>query len=141
MAIKKNRHQRYAKEVDYQVGARKSYPVSATKVWDYLISLKGLKVWLGSVDPNKLLSKEYFQTGGGDEGKLRVFKPYSHLRMNWKHSCWENLSTLQIRVTPNKSKTTVSFHQEKLKDNRQRKDMKAYWQHVLKQLEKELENV
>ncbi|KAA3638180.1 MAG: ATPase, partial [Bacteroidetes bacterium] len=102
------------RDVGFQVGARKTFAVSLEKAWDFLVSENGTRLWLDEIDIDKIELKTEFSTPNGFTGKITVFKPYSHLRMQWRHPDWENTSTLQIRTIPNKNKTIISFHQEKL---------------------------
>ncbi len=114
------------KDVGFQFGIRKTIPVSNEKVWDFLFSENGLKIWLGKLNSELELKKE-FKTENGITGFVRVFKPNSHIRLNWKPKTWENMSTVQIRVIGNETKTTIAIHQEKLLNSEQRNEMKEYW--------------
>lgn len=42
--------------------------------------------------------EKQFKIENGIEGSVRVLKPYSHIRLNWKKKGWENISTVQVRV-------------------------------------------
>jgi uncharacterized protein YndB with AHSA1/START domain len=121
------------KDAGYQFGIRKTFPVSVEEAWDFMFSKKGLKTWLGDLDQD-LMVKNPFKTGNGISGVVRILKPYSHIRMNWKKKPWNNISTLQIRFIRDNSKTTISFHQEKLKDSMQREEMKRYWNGKIEEL-------
>ena len=123
------------KDVGWQFGLRKTLPYSQAYLWDFMFSEKGLKIWLGEFD-EELEIKKPFKTKAGIEGFVRVFKPYSHIRLNWKKKNWENLSTVQVRVMGNQEKATISFHQEKLSDNLQREEMKKYWNEKMVKIEK-----
>ena len=125
------------KDVGFQFGIRKTFPVSTEKVWDFLFSKNGLKIWLGKLK-NELEIKKEYETENGITGLVRVFKANSHIRLNWKPKNWENMSTIQIRVIGNQEKTTVAIHQEKLLNSEQRSEMKDYWNIVIKKLETEI---
>ena len=125
------------KDVGFQFGIRKTISVSTEKVWDFLFSKNGLKIWLGTLKGDLELKKE-FKTKNGITGFVRVFKPNSHIRLNWKPKTWENISTVQIRVIENNEKTTIAIHQEKLLNNEQRNEMKYYWTKVLNKLTTEI---
>ena len=107
------------KDVWFQFGIRITAPVSTEKVWDFLFSENGLKIWLGNLKSELELKKE-FETENGIKGLLRVFKPNSHIRLNWKPKTWGNMSTVQIRVLRNENKTTIAIHQEKSLNSEQR---------------------
>lgn len=122
------------KDVGWQFGLRKTLPYSQKYLWDFMFSDKGLKIWLGELN-EKLETKKAYKTNAGTEGFVSVFTPYSHIRMNWKKKDWENVSTVQVRVMGNHEKATISFHQEKLLDNKQREEMKRYWNKKMTEIE------
>ena len=125
------------KDVGWQFGLRKTLSLSQESVWDFMFSEQGLKIWLGELE-QELEVKKHYKTKSGIDGLIRVFKPYFHIRMNWKKQNWDNLSTLQVRVMGDNKKATISFHQEKLLDNKQREEMKAYWNEKITEIEKVL---
>ncbi len=122
------------KDVGWQFGLRKTFPYSQEYLWDFLFSDKGLKIWLGELDEEFGIKKNY-KTKEGLEGLVRVFTPYSHIRMNWKKKNWENVSTVQVRVIGNQEKATISFHHEKLLNKNQREEMKLYWNKKMTEIE------
>jgi len=126
------------KDVGFQFGIRKTIPISTEKVWDFLFSENGLKIWLGNLKSELELNKE-FETENGITGLLRVFKPNSHIRVNWKLKTWENMSTVQIRVIGDENKTTIAIHQEKLLNSLQRNEMKEYWNKIIEKLTNKIE--
>ena len=126
------------KDVGFQFGIRRTISVSSEKVWDFLFSKKGLKIWLGNFNDELELKKE-LKTQDGITFFVRVFKPNSHIRLNWKPETWGNISTLQIRIIRNNEKTTIAIHQEKLLNDEQRNEMKSYWTKIIEQLRSELE--
>ena len=125
------------KDVGFQFGVRKTMPLSAKKVWDFLFSENGLKIWLGKLNTDLELKKE-FETENGTTGFVRVFNPNSHIRLNWKPKAWDNMSTLQIRVIGDENKTTIAIHQEKLLNPEQRTEMKKYWTEIVEKLRTEM---
>ncbi len=126
------------KDAGFQIGARKTFPVSLEKAWDFVVSDEGTRLWLDTTDLSKIEIKSEFVTPNGYYGKITVLKPFSHLRMQWKHPDWNSPSILQIRTIPSKEKTTISFHQEKLASPEQREMMKVHWHSVLEAFEKAL---
>lgn len=128
------------KDVGFQVGVRKTFPVSAEKAWEYLFSDEGLTIWLGKLKSGDFEITQAYQTTDGKEGVIKVFKELSHIRLTWKEKEWTNVSTVQIRVINAKDKTTISFHQEKLLYSKQRKEMKRYWDNVIEKLAKQFSN-
>ena len=98
-------------DVGFQFGIRKTFSVSTEKAWDFLFSENGVNIWLGKLK-NELEIKKGYETGNGTKGLVRVFKPNSHIRLNWKPKNWKNMSTVQIRVIENGEKSTIAIHQE-----------------------------
>jgi len=82
------------KDAGFQIGVRKTFPVSAEAAWDFLFSDEGLTVWLGNIKATDIDTDIAYKTKNGTEGKVLVFKPLSHIRMTWKKKEWNNISTL-----------------------------------------------
>jgi len=111
------------KNSDWQFGIRKTFAYAQGYLWDFMLSEKGLKIWLGNLE-NELKIKKNYKTKSGIEGLVKVFIPYSHIRMSWKKKYCGNTSIVQVRVIGNHEKPTISLHQEKLLNNKQREEMK-----------------
>lgn len=114
------------KDVGFQFGLQKTFSVEFEKMWDFMFDGKGLEIWLGKLEYDLAIDKN-FQTKDGIEGFVRVFKHHSHIRINWKKKAWKNMSIVQVRVIKKDNKSLISFHQEKLIDAKQRDEMKSYW--------------
>ncbi len=127
----------FTKDVGFQFGIRKTLPVSKENVWRFLFSKSGLITWLGEILEEIEIGKS-FKTKDGVEIFVRVFHPFSHIRLDWKKKEWDNFSRIQIRVIEKGSKTTIRFHQEKLIDSKQRKEMKEYWTKVINKISDQL---
>lgn len=126
------------RDAGFQIGVRKTFAVPVETVWSFLLSEAGLATWLGKISLENFELGKPYKTEGGIEGKVTVIKPTSHVRLTWKPKHWTNTSALQIRVIPSKEKTTISFHQDKLLDSRQRDEMKKYWDGVVIKIENEI---
>lgn len=122
------------RDAGFEMGIRRTLNVSPDEVWRFMFSERGRQIWLGDVVAGAFLPDSSWVTADGISGQLRVLKPDSHFRMTWQARQWANVSTLQVRVIPNKGRTTLSFHQEKLADAAQREMMLAHWERVLLQL-------
>lgn len=61
------------KDSGYQVGARKTYAVSIEEAWDFLVSERGLNLWLGTINPEVIKVKKTFETAEAAQGKMTVF--------------------------------------------------------------------
>ncbi|TCZ80755.1 SRPBCC domain-containing protein [Paenibacillus albiflavus] len=116
----------------YQVGVRRTLPISQEQAWAFLTSDEGLKLWIGTVSSMSFSEGETFQSTEGISGQFRVVKPYQQLRLRWEKREWREPSTLQIRLLSNQlDKTTISFHQEHLDHASTREQMKLHWENVL----------
>ena len=118
----------------YQFGIRRTVPVSAEEAWYRLFSPAGMKLWLGKGDFDNLQLDKVYETTDGISGRIRLIVPGSHIRMNWKKEKWPNDSILQIRIINKGNRSTISFHQEKLLDAEQRKEMKAFWEKKIRKV-------
>lgn len=128
------------KDVGFQIGVRKTIAVAPQKAWDFLTSAEGFKLWLGELSSWQLEKGARYKTAEGTVGEFRVVNPGpgGHLRLTWQPSDWDNPSTVQVRVIPNKEKTTISFHQEHLDGPETREAMRQRWQQVLDELAERL---
>jgi len=126
------------KDAGYQVGVRRTFPVTVHDAWDYLFSEKGIQTWLGYHYEIKWQRNQQYTTKYGTHICIRTYKDLSHVRLKYQKKDWDNNSTIQLRVLYAKTGTTISFHQEKLLDELQRNEMKTHWDRVLHQIEKHL---
>lgn len=127
------------KDAGYQIGVRRTLPVTVEAAWRFLTGVEGLRVWLGEAEGAVVREGENFATREGDSGRFTVVKPLSHMRLQWMRSDWEAPSTLQIRVLPAKQGATISIHQEKLSGPAAREEMKAHWEVVQEAIRSRLE--
>ncbi|MDQ0058733.1 SRPBCC family protein [Paenibacillus harenae] len=119
----------------YQVGVRRTLPISPEQAWSFLTSTEGLKLWLGNVSGLAFHEGETFASTEGITGQFRVVKPLLQLRLKWGKKGWVKPSTLQIRLIPGKpGQTTISFHQEHLDHPNTREQMKHYWEDVINEM-------
>lgn len=122
------------KDAGFQIGVRKTFDIAPRTAWEIMFSGKGIEAWLGAIGESFELGKSY-KTDEGIEGKVTVFKEYSHIRATWQKPSWNKSSILQVRVMDAKGKSTISFHQDHLQNAAQRVEMKAHWDQVIKKLE------
>lgn len=125
------------KDVGYQFGLRKTFPISISTAWQFLISPTGIKIWLGESEDFRLEKRAAYHTADGAFGEVRVVNPEVNIRLTWQVPSWAKPSTIQVRVIPAGAKTTISFHQENLPDQQSREQMRARWQKVMDVIESE----
>ncbi|WP_336774174.1 SRPBCC domain-containing protein [Paenibacillus sp. MMO-58] len=119
----------------FQIGVRRTLPISPEKAWTFLTSAEGLRLWIGNVKNLAIEVGETFHSAEGIAGEWRIVKPLQQLRLKWTKPGWEKPSTLQIRlISGHPEKTTVSFHQENLDHAATREQMKLYWEDVLNEM-------
>jgi uncharacterized protein YndB with AHSA1/START domain len=120
------------KSAGYQIGVRRTLPITPEKAWQLLFSQEGLQIWLGDLSSLPLQKGEKYMTQQGVSGEIRVIKPKEQLRMTLQKKNWTHASTCQIRLIPTcTGKTTISFHQENLESAAKREEMKLHWEEVL----------
>jgi len=119
----------------FEIGVRKSLLIPADEAWGLITGPRGLAVWLGSISELNLTKGQTYRTAEGTAGEVRSISPGKRLRLTWQPGQLQNPSTLQLTITPNGKKTTISFHQEKLASETERDLMRRHWQKVLDRLE------
>ncbi|KQL33655.1 SRPBCC domain-containing protein [Psychrobacillus sp. FJAT-21963] len=128
------------KTAGFQVGVRRTFPISQEKAWELITSEEGLKLWLGESTNVFLKPSQKFVTKTVT-GQIRVVKTQQQLRLTWQKVEWLKPSIVQIRFIPRDSnKTTISFHQENLNDSITREKMKVYWEKVLDEVRERIPN-
>ncbi|WJQ83032.1 SRPBCC family protein [Brevibacillus brevis] len=119
----------------FQVGVRRTMPITPEQAWAFLTSSEGAKLWLGDVANLTFSEGETFTSRDGISGQFRVVKPFRQFRLKWSMKEWEKPSTLQIRLLSDKpDRTTISFHQENLDHMNTREQMKLHWEEVLNEI-------
>ena len=99
----------------YEIGLRKTLPISLEGAWQRITSPQGLALWLGPGVDLTLAKGETCRLADGTRVDVRVFTPFSHLRFGWQPPGWERPSVIQVRVIPRgDEKTVIAFHQEHL---------------------------
>ncbi|MGE5704461.1 MAG: SRPBCC domain-containing protein [Clostridia bacterium] len=132
--MQKSRPVGKTKATGFQVGVRRTFPITIEEAWDLIIK-KGLKIWLGDVSSFNIQIGEKYLTNEGISGEVRVVNHDQNIRLTWKKESWIKASTLQIRTISNgHDKTTISFHQENLSDMNVREEMKTRWEETLNRL-------
>ncbi|MDQ6662543.1 MAG: SRPBCC domain-containing protein, partial [Chloroflexota bacterium] len=115
------------KTAGFQVGVRRTFPISVEQAWDFLTSEEGQRIWLGEACSFPLTKGATYTTSNGAKGVVRVINPKVNLRLTWQPKEWANASTIQIRTIPSGIHTVISFHQEGLPGARERASMRHRW--------------
>ena len=122
-------------DTGFQVGVRRTLPLSMDDAWRLLTSPHGVREWLGDASGFALEKGATYTTTGGAAGEVRVAKPGSHLRVTWRPPGWARASTIQVRVMPAGAKTTLSFHEEHLPGAAEREARRRHYEAVLDALQ------
>lgn len=125
----------HTKTQGWEVGVRKTLPITPEHAWETIMTQPGLNLWFGKEADTRFEKGASFQTAEGNTGKVVSYREGSLLRLRWQPNGWSSASTLQVRVIPAGDKATISFHHEMLQTSDQRVAMKQQWRMVLDQLE------
>ncbi|MBI5035228.1 MAG: SRPBCC domain-containing protein [Chloroflexi bacterium] len=123
------------KQAGFQIGARKTFPISIQQAWDFITSDKGIRLWLGNVKNFRFDTGHTYKTSDGATGEVRVVNFRENIRLTWQPPEWQHTSTIQVRVIPSGRKSIISFHQENLANASERAQMRLRWQRVLEEIE------
>lgn len=122
------------RDAGWQVGARRTLPVTPGAAWRLLTSGPGLASWLGDIGGAALGGGASYRTAEGAEGTVRVWNEGSHLRLTWQPGDWPRPSTVQVRVMPSGKKTVIAFHQEHMPGAAERAERQAFFAAALDRL-------
>ena len=123
------------KKTGWQIGVRRIIDVLPDKLWNFIVSSEGLGMWLGMVDEFAWIEKAQYQLSDGTHGEVRVYKPYSHVRLTWHPPAYPRASTIQVRVISQSGRSILAFHQERLPDKQAREDRRVFFQKVLDKID------
>jgi uncharacterized protein YndB with AHSA1/START domain len=133
--VSENKPVGFSKSQGWEIGVRRTFPISTDQAWKLLMTQPGLGYWLGhGVEPNFKKGVTY-ETTEKTTGEIRSYAEGNLIRIRWQPRDWDFASTLQIRVLPAKTGATISFHHEKLENGEQREKMRLHWSAVLDKLE------
>lgn len=128
------------KDLGFQVSVSKVFSVNTETMWEFLLSEKGIAVWLGKIQIDDFEIQKPFTTDEGIEGKLTVFVPDCHFRFKFKPKHWQKPSTVELRVTNRKGKASVIFHQTGFFEIEKREEMRTYWKGIISKMNDVLKN-
>lgn len=132
----------------FQIGVSKTISAPTGRVWNLLQSAEGIGLITSdpAVDQRSLpaeprpessnaLASLQGQSADGIRVETTTFEPGSHVRMRWQRPGWQAHSILQIRVIPkSETKTTLSFHHEKLPSRSDREELQLHWRRIAEQM-------
>lgn len=96
------------KDAGWEIGVSRTVPLSPAEVW---ARIEDPKAWLGA-----------------DPDEVRSTHPLDRIRVGWRGTI------VQVAITPAKTGTKVTFHQERLADAAERERQRVRWKDVLDRL-------
>jgi uncharacterized protein YndB with AHSA1/START domain len=125
------------KDAGWEIGVSRTIDAPVERVWQVLTSARGRAIWLGPGARLRPTKGAQYATKDGIRGEVRSFRPEDRLRITWQPADWAHDSTVQVAVASrrDRDKTTLRFHQERLRSAAQRERQRAYWREVMERLE------
>lgn len=124
------------RDTGWQIGLRRTLPVSVADAWRLVTSPEGVRAWLGDGARVKLERGSDYALDDGSAGTVRVVQPESHLRLTWQPEGWPRPSTIQVRVMPAGERATIAFHQEHMPNAAARQERRAHFAAAMDALER-----
>jgi uncharacterized protein YndB with AHSA1/START domain len=122
------------KDAGWEIGVSRTVATPIDQVWRLLTTSKGTSVWLGPGARLKRARGARYETANGIVGEVRSFRPLDRVRITWKPTDWNHDSTVQVSVSKRGEKTTVRFHQERLRSAAEREHQRSYWRRKMDEL-------
>jgi activator of HSP90 ATPase len=122
------------KNLGFQYSIRKTFQVSVDVLWEFILSERGISIWLGTMDMADFELNRSFKTLEGIEGKITTFKPDCHFRMSWRPPHWDKPSIIELRITNYKGRASMVIHQTRFFEIEKREEMKVYWGNVIEKM-------
>jgi hypothetical protein len=119
----------------WQVGVRKTLPITPEEAWDFLLSRRIVRIWLGALPAFPLQVGSNFRLADGTEVKVTGLKSDSHVHLSFCSPGCQQPSILQVRTIPSGVNTVFAFHEEQLPDREARQERKYHFQQVLDDFE------
>jgi hypothetical protein len=116
------------RDAGWELGVRRTLPLPLAEAWRLLFSAEVLGVDLEQRAGAEATAPD------GTLMRVRIFRATSHARMSWQRPGWERPSTVQFRVRPAASGTTIGIHQEHLASGELRAELLAHWTSILDRL-------
>ncbi|MBK8900582.1 MAG: SRPBCC domain-containing protein [Anaerolineaceae bacterium] len=124
------------KSQGWQVGVSRTLPVSEQAAWQKVLSVLSLD-WQNTAKAD-YKKGDTLVTADNTQVEIRSYEHGALIRMKWQPKGWSSNSTLQVRVRPAKTGTTISVHHEWLQNAEQREAMRRHWTNLLEELKADL---
>ncbi len=129
------------RDTGWQIGVRRTIIVPAEKLWDFMLSKRGLGIWLGKGLEIPFEKGNEYKLTDGTTGKIKVFQPGSHWRIsrNPPDPSYHRPSLIQVRILARQDKSILAFHEEHLPTGEERQRRKTHYLKVIELIKIELE--
>lgn len=117
------------RDAGWQIGASRTLDYPLDRVWSTLVESPDL--WLG---PGAVLPREVGQpwtASDGRSGQLRSRREHDRVRLTMRRPDDPHETTVQVAVRPIGRRTTLRFHQERMRDADERAAQRTHWQAML----------
>ena len=122
------------KDAGWQIGVRRTIAASPETIWTTLMSPEGLAIWLGSLSALPDRPGTAWQAGDGGYGEVRSYEKARLVRLTCRPASGNPETTLQLRLLPARTGTTLAIHQERLAGPEERERMRDHWKVVAAQI-------
>lgn len=110
----------------------KTIPISAVKLWKWLISDEGMAFWLKPLSQLSMKPKATYEIAGGIFGEIRTLKAPERIRMTWQDTDWEKATTLQVFIVPrSKNECLLVFNHDDIPNPKLKEGLRAYWRSII----------
>lgn len=114
----------------------KMMPLDQKTLWSWMQSPEALAVWLKPLSEFRFQAKLEFEGEGGIFGEIRTLKAPERVRMTWNDTDWVHSTILQIwMIRRPLGRSLVVLTHEKLANSRERAQVKARWEQVVRELQ------
>lgn len=121
---------------EYSAAISKTIPANSKSLWAFLISDKGMELWLKPFSPFAWKPKQAFEVDGGIFGEVRTVKPEKRLRFTWQDPRFLKPSTVQIFVIKRAGKKCmVAIQHEKIPTQAIKSELAKRWKMALSELQ------
>ncbi|MCW2960882.1 MAG: hypothetical protein JWM90_1269 [Thermoleophilia bacterium] len=127
----------------FQIGTRRTFRSSPTRVWDRIASVEGAEAWLGEA-PNEWwhgmheggpAAGDVLDMPSREQFEVRSYEAGSHIRLRTLGPRLPEGSTIQLTVSGEGGRAVVGLHQERIPHEPQREQMRTHWKAALDRIQ------
>lgn len=119
----------------YTTTATKSIEVAPTKIFSFLVSARGVAVWLQSMGPVEIKKGRQFECSSSIFGEFRVVEKNKKIRLSWINEDWPSKSTVEIHLYPKpQKKCMIVVNHIDLPTMKAKEEMHNHWRRVVDEI-------